>query len=103
SVSALLRRTNSPGADLHSTQCCPEGGGQEARHKLSGIKQTKKSHAQAWGFLLSAVQEKRPDAARIGRCAPRSLTVRVLKNSRIRSNRPQDARHKLPYINQAVG
>ncbi|MEX0547736.1 hypothetical protein, partial [Raoultella terrigena] len=39
-------------------------GGQDARHKLPGIKQTKKPHAQAWGFLLSAVQEKRSDAAR---------------------------------------
>ncbi|WP_223261852.1 hypothetical protein, partial [Raoultella sp. 10-1] len=31
--------------------------------KLPGIKQTKKPHAQAWGFLLSAVQEKRCTAA----------------------------------------
>ena len=52
-------------------------------------------------FLLSAVHEKRPDAARIGRCAPRSLTLQPLKRRRTRSNRSQNARYILPGINQA--
>ncbi|MGS3446827.1 hypothetical protein ACB376_02195, partial [Klebsiella electrica] len=29
--------------------------GRKARHKLPGIKQAKKPHAKAWGFLFSAV------------------------------------------------
>jgi hypothetical protein len=49
----------------------PEGGGQDARHQLPGIKQTEKPHAKAWGFFVVCDSEKRPDAARIGRCARR--------------------------------
>jgi hypothetical protein len=44
-------------------------------------------------FLLSAIQGKRPDAARIGRFVPLSLLIQA-------RNGPQDARHQRPGIKQ---
>jgi hypothetical protein len=52
-------------------------------------------------FCCLRFKEKRPDANRIGRCAPLSLLIQARKRRWIRSNRPQNACHKLPGINQA--
>jgi hypothetical protein len=65
----------------------PEGGGQDARHQLPGIKLAEKPHAQAWGFFVvcgsGKTAECQPDRAL--RCAFRVLIYRQLQHKSLLS------------------
>ncbi|EPD1026169.1 hypothetical protein ACR568_004182, partial [Escherichia coli] len=51
SVNTLPTRTNPPGADLNVAKQRPEGGGQDARHKLPDIKSSERP-SERMAFLL---------------------------------------------------
>ena len=62
------------------------------QHDFYAVKNKQKNLMRKHGvFLLSAIQEKRPDVARIGRFVPLSLLIQA-------RNGPQDARHQRPGI-----